>query len=67
MGCVSAANFICQRLPGFSPHRLSWIDPNHSNWYDGGHRPYILTEHVIATNGQVALDLVPQLALPAEY
>lgn len=50
MGCVSASQWFCHRVEGFYPVRL-----DRGDW-----------EHVVATNGQVVIDLVPHLDSPEE-
>lgn len=51
MGCVNATNFLCKRVPGFYPKRLSF------EFFHNGETIY--TEHVIATDGVIEVDLAP--------
>jgi len=55
MGCVSAAKFVCDRVPGFVPLRLS-------RWNETG----LYWEHVVASNGSVIFDLTPHCDMPSE-
>ncbi len=50
MGCVSATEFFCKRVAGFEPVRLERYD------VDGNY-----TEHVVATNGVIRVDLAPHM------
>jgi hypothetical protein len=52
MGCVSAAEWLCKRVPGFHTLRLERLE-NEVYW-----------EHVIATDGEVSVDLTPHWDLP---
>lgn len=48
MGCVSAAEWLCKRVPRFKPLRLYRDD----------------YEHVVATDGKTIVDLTPALFSP---
>lgn len=48
MGCVSAADWFCRRVPGFRPERLTRFTE------DGD-----LFQHVVCTNGRIRIDLSP--------
>lgn len=48
-GCVTATNFLCRRVPGFSPLRFTRYTPEGD-----------VTEHVVAYDGQIVVDLVPE-------
>ena len=52
MGCVSAAEWFCKRVPSFHTLRLGRLE-NGVDW-----------EHVIATNGEVLVDLTPHWDIP---
>jgi len=52
MGCVSGAEWFCKRVPDFHPVRLGRLE-NDVEW-----------EHVIATNGEVTVDLTPHWDIP---
>ena len=58
MGCVSATDWFCARVPGFEPLRLTRYIK------DGG--PGGLWEHVIATDGTIRIDLAPYADKPKE-
>lgn len=53
MGCVAAANFVCQRVPGFRPERLTRYTKKGD-----------VFEHVVATNGSIRIDLAPYADRP---
>ena len=55
MGCVSASNWFCDRVPGFKPERLVRHTPKGT--------PF---DHVVATNGIVRIDLAPHADGPDE-
>lgn len=55
MGCVSATDWFCKRVPGFSPKRLTRYTP------DGE-----VFEHVVATDGWIVVDLAPYADRPRE-
>ena len=48
MGCQSATTWLCSRVPSFHPVRYSLY--NQAGDY---------TEHVVASNGRVEIDLAP--------
>jgi hypothetical protein len=52
MGCVSATEWFCHRVPGFRELRLR-RDVGAIHW-----------EHSVATNGDEVVDLVPHLDVP---
>ena len=54
MGCVKATQFLCQRVPGFSPKRIN-------RWTASGD----LFQHVVATNGTIDVDLAPYADKPS--
>lgn len=60
MGCVSATEFVCKRVPGFYPKRLRRYMQN------GNDENGLLWEHVVATDGTIIVDLVPHCDLPDE-
>jgi hypothetical protein len=53
MGCVQAAHFVIRRLKNFKPIRYERVD---SYGYSYG--------HVVATDGNINIDLVPHLFAP---
>jgi hypothetical protein len=53
MGCVSASDFVCVRVPGFRPLRLQRQREDGIYW-----------EHVVATNEKIIVDLVPHMDIP---
>jgi len=53
MGCVSATEFLCKRVPGFKPLRLTLISE------DG-----FIYQHEISTNGSISIDLAPYANKP---
>lgn len=54
MGCVSATDFLCKRVPGFRPIRLT-------RYLESGE----LYEHVVATDGLIIIDLAPYADRPS--
>jgi hypothetical protein len=48
MGCVAATDWLCRRVEGFSPIRYALY--NEQGEY---------SEHVVATNGRIEVDLAP--------
>jgi hypothetical protein len=48
MGCVSAANFFCTRVPGFHSKRIR-------RYTQRGE----IFEHVVCTDGKIVIDLAP--------
>ena len=48
MGCVSATNWFCNRVSGFTPKRLTRYTENGE-----------IFEHVVATDGMVIIDFAP--------
>jgi len=58
MGCVSATNWFCRRIPKFHPLRLRRYLPN------GNDSNGLLWEHVVATDGKVIIDLSPYADKP---
>ena len=52
MGCVSGAEWFCKRVPGFHCLRL------------GREENDVIWEHVIATNGEILVDLTPHWDAP---
>ena len=48
MGCVSATDFLCKRVPGFKPLRVC-------RWTKDGE----FFQHVVATDGKIVIDLAP--------
>lgn len=55
-GCVSAAAWFCSRVPGFKPLRLT-------RYTDSGE----LYQHVVATDGAIVIDLVPEIDVPNKF
>ena len=53
MGCVAATNWFCRRVPSFTPLRI-----------EGYTRSGDVFQHVVASNGKVIVDLVPELNSP---
>lgn len=54
MGCVSATDFLCKRVPGFRPMRLT-------RYLESGE----IYEHVVATDGLIVIDLAPYADCPS--
>lgn len=54
MGCVAATNWFCKRVKGFQPERLTRYTPEGE-----------IFQHVVATNGQVRIDLAPYADAPS--
>ena len=55
MGCVSASNWFCKRVPGFYPIRFKYL------MLDGRYM-----EHVIASDGVISIDLAPYANIPED-
>ncbi len=55
MGCVSAADFVCKRVPGFQPERLT----RYTSEGD-------VFQHVGDTDGFVRVDLAPYSDKPRD-
>ena len=53
MGCVAATDWFCKRVHGFKPERLERFT------HDG-----FVFQHVVATNGDVRIDLAPYADKP---
>lgn len=56
MGCVSATDWFCARVPGFYPLELTE--------YTKGGEEY---GHTVATDGSIIIDIAPYNDLPNEY
>lgn len=61
MGCVSAAEWFCERMNGFYPIRKRFYleggtEENGNFW-----------EHVVITNGIIEIDVTPYNNKPKEY
>lgn len=54
MGCRSATQWFIRRVPGFRPRRLEKTDEEGNTF-----------QHVVATNGEIDIDLVPHLFSPS--
>jgi hypothetical protein len=52
MGCVSATNWFCKRVAGFKPKRIEH------------HTVAASWDHVVATNGEIDIDLAPYANKP---
>lgn len=48
MGCVSATDWFCKRIPEFHPERLTRYTATGE-----------IFQHVVASNGRVRIDLAP--------
>jgi hypothetical protein len=60
MGCVNATDWFCKRVEGFKPKRLR-------RYMQGGtDKNYLFWEHVVATNGEIIIDLSPYADGPRE-
>lgn len=55
MGCVSAAEWFCKRVPGFHHEHLH-------RWTENGE----YFGHSVATDGNIRIDLTPHLDSPRE-
>jgi hypothetical protein len=55
MGCVSATDWFVKRVPGFRPIRLT-------RYTEDGE----IFQHVVATDGRIRIDLVPECDVPDE-
>lgn len=60
MGCVSATDFLCKRVPGFRPKRMRRYLPG------GTDKNGLFWEHVVATNGTIDVDLTPYADSPKQ-
>ena len=54
MGCVSATNWFCSKVPSFYPERLT-------RYTSKGE----VFQHVVATDGKVRIDLAPYADKPS--
>lgn len=58
MGCVAAVDWFCKRVEGFHPLRLR-------RYMEGGTRANgNFWEHVVATDGNIYIDLAPYADKP---
>lgn len=55
MGCVAAADWFCNKVPGFKPERIT----RYTSEGD-------IFQHVVATDGAVRIDLAPYSDAPRE-
>lgn len=55
MGCVSATDWFCKRVPGFAPIRYRRFTAEGDTF-----------EHVVATDGVVRIDLCPDNDAPRD-
>lgn len=53
MGCVSASDWFCSKVDGFSPLRVP-------RYTEAGE----YFSHVVATDGEIVIDLTPHLDYP---
>lgn len=55
MGCVSATDWFCKRVPSFEPIRLT-------RYTQGGE----IFEHVVVTDGTIQIDIAPYNDRPSD-
>ena len=59
MGCVSATDWFCKRVDGFYPLRKTYVSKV------GAYKGEIY-DHVVATNGEIEIDVAPYANKPRE-